>query len=82
MQTNKQQTASFPYLSQDLTNYKKTKFLLKVVRGIKDTKICFEATYSIDNPEINQLIAEKNCLKKLLQFCPVSYRRIVCIIGF
>lgn len=69
MQTNKQQTASFPYLSQDLTNYKKTKFLLKVVRGIKDTKICFEATYSIDNPEINQLIAEKKLAVVVKLFC-------------
>ncbi len=69
MQTNKQQTASFPYLSQDLTNYKHTKFDLKVARGINDTKICFEATYSIDNAEINQLILDKKLSVVIKLFC-------------
>ena len=69
MQTNKQQTASFPYLSQDLNNYKKTKFDLKVVRGLKDNKICFEATYSIDNDEINRLIIDKKLSIVIKLFC-------------
>lgn len=69
MQTNKQQTASFPYLSQDLSNYKKTKFDLKVNRGLKDQTICFEATYSIDNNEINQLILNKKLSVVIKMFC-------------
>jgi hypothetical protein len=59
MQTNKQQTASFPYLSIDVNDYKQTKFDLKIVRGVNNSQICFEATYSIDNLEINQLILAK-----------------------
>lgn len=69
MQTNKQQTASFPYLSQDLSNYNKTVFDLKVVRGINEQKICFEATYSINNAEINKLILEKKLAVVVKLFC-------------
>ena len=69
MQTNKQQTSSFPYLSQELNNYKKTKFDLKVARGVSDKQICFEATYSIDNQEINQLILDKKLAVVVKLFC-------------
>ena len=69
MQTSKQQTASFPYLSQDLSNYKNTKFDLKVTRGINDKSICFEATYNIDNPELNQLISEGKISVVIKLFC-------------
>lgn len=69
MQTNKQQTASFPFLSQDVPDYKRTTFDLKVERGFKDKKVLFEATYSINNLEINDLIKEEKLSVVITMFC-------------
>ena len=69
MQTSKQQTSSFPYLSHDLSDYKKTKFDLKINKGFSDDEVCFEGVYSIDNGEIMKLIQEKKLSIVIKMFC-------------
>ena len=70
MQTNKQQTASFPFLGGGISDYKKTVFDLKVERGFfKDGKILLEATYSINNDEINELISNGKLSVVVSLFC-------------
>lgn len=69
MQTNKKQTASFPYLSEELNDYKKTKFNLDVYVGQREKELCFEVTYSIDNDEIKQLILDEKLIVVIKLFC-------------
>ena len=69
MQTSKQQTASFPYLSQELSDYKRTEFKLEVKRGKKDKSVCFEATYNLNNDELNELIRQKKISVVIKLFC-------------
>lgn len=69
MQTNKKQTASFPYLSEELNDYKKTKFNLDIHIGQSEKELCFEATYTINNEDIDKLILEGKLIVVIKLFC-------------
>lgn len=60
MQTNKQQITSFPFLGINSKDYKTTSFDLEVTKGNSLNELYFEAKYSIDNLEVQNLVNDKH----------------------
>ncbi|MCQ2795243.1 MAG: hypothetical protein MJ214_03460 [Bacilli bacterium] len=59
MQTNKQQTASFPYLSINTKDYKDFSFELSISKQQSNDNIAFNVAYTLKNDDINKLIENK-----------------------